>query len=288
MSQREQYGVLFPRFWEGTTGRQIQGKGRDAVILAAYLASCRHANMIGLYELPLVFLERELTVLKGRMVVLKAFQGLQEVSYATYDLETEYVWVREMARIRVGLAPGEKINADDKKHTAAKRLYAAAKPNPFLVPFHEHYRVTLQLSDMRLGTVLRPVESEIGEIQKGHRGGIKGANGRLRTETVQKHQTSQVQGSVPVPRSKAVSAAAKTPLDTEPDEDDADRNVEVITALVTMEVLAKNVPEDDWYERAKDLCAANGIAYNSDVITKAVKSAAVRWSLTHAPMAGVS
>src|SRR4051812_31066031 len=100
---REQYGVLFPRFWEGTTGRHIQEKGRDAVILAAYLASCRHANMIGLYELPLIFIDRELPVLRSRLYVLQAFQALQEAEYATFDMGTEHVWVKEMARVRLGL-----------------------------------------------------------------------------------------------------------------------------------------------------------------------------------------
>ena len=144
---REQYGVLFPRFWEGTTGRQLQEKGRDAVILAAYLASCRHANMIGLYELPLVFLERELSVLRSRAHILKAFHALQEVSYATYDMGTEHVWVREMARIRLGLEPAETINQGDNKHKAVVKLYVSAKSNPFLAPFFDRYHATLRLAE---------------------------------------------------------------------------------------------------------------------------------------------
>ena len=66
MSTREPYGVLFHRFWEGRTGRQIQARGCEAVVMATYLISCRHANMIGLYELPVLFIERDLTCLRSQ------------------------------------------------------------------------------------------------------------------------------------------------------------------------------------------------------------------------------
>lgn len=281
MSVREQYGVLFPRFWEGTTGRQIQGKGRDAVILAAYLASCRHANMIGLYELPIVFLERELTVLKGRPLIMKAFQALEDVSYATYDLGTEHVWVREMARIRLGLAPGDTIATKDNKHRAVLRLYAAAKPNPFLAPFHERYQESLQLDKMRIGPPLKPVAVEISTPYKGLQGASKG----LRTRTGTGTSTGSVSRSEISTRTSTGSAAAQTPRETSPDEDDADKNVEVITALIMKEVFPLKVPDVDLVETIKDLCVSRSIAYNSTVVKSALNSALVRRSLKDAALA---
>ena len=46
------YGVVFPEFWTGPTGRQLREHGgKDAQLLGLYLISNRHTNMLGLYRL---------------------------------------------------------------------------------------------------------------------------------------------------------------------------------------------------------------------------------------------
>jgi len=271
---REQYGVLFPRFWEGTTGRQLQEKGRDAVILAAYLASCRHANMIGLYELPLVFLERELSVLRSRAHILKAFHALQEVSYATYDMGTEHVWVREMARIRLGLEPAETINQGDNKHKAVVKLYVSAKSNPFLAPFFDRYHATLRLADGRIGPPLQQVIHSLQGTQKGLSSGSKGARKPVQ---VQVHQSVQVQGSG-TQKHQQEKAAAAPPL-ASVEHENPDANVEVITAIVAKDLIPLGVPEDDLIEATKSRCATMHVAYDSSTVRKAVDSALFRAGL---------
>ena len=161
----DRYGITHARFWDGTTGRALQRKGKDATLLALYLQSCRHANMIGLYELPLEHLERELLVLEGRTSILYAFHDLHVLHYATYDLGTEYVWVREMARIRAGLPLMEQISRGDRKHRALLKLYQSAPPNPFLGPFFERYHQQLRLPEGRLGPPLVAVATELQELR---------------------------------------------------------------------------------------------------------------------------
>lgn len=271
MSPREQYGVLFPRFWEGSTGRQIQEHGRDAVILAAYLASCRHANMLGLYELPLVFLERELPVMKSRTIVLKAFVALESVGFATFDMTTEHVWVRNMARIRLGLGPYDTLAAQDNRNKAVVRLYEQLAPNPFLGPFFDLYASALRLLRRRDG------ETPLLSCSKGLIKHGKGLEAPRKPEQVQVHQQVQEQDQEQATGTGTRKAAA-APLRA--DEDDAEQNVEVITALVSKELLPLGgIPDNELVDATKDLCAKRRIAYNGAVVRKAVESALHRRSI---------
>jgi len=146
----DRYGVLFQSYWTGPTGREIQARGKDATILGAYLSSTRYANMIGLYELPLVYIDHDLSVLGGREAIRLALQGLADVDFAHYDDRSEIVWVVEMARIRCGLPnAATRLNPRDKKATAVAHLYAGVRDNPFLGRFHDRYAVQLNLSMRR-------------------------------------------------------------------------------------------------------------------------------------------
>lgn len=286
-----QYGVLFPRFWEGTTGRALQTKGKDTVILAAYLTSNRHANMIGLYELPLVHLERELPVLKGRIPILRAFHDLQVLAYATYDMGTEHVWVREMARIRVGLSLNEPLKRDDKRHGRILWHYTSLKPNPFLGPFFERYHEQLHLTAGRIGpplvAVARALEGgatdppvdELWKTRRGMHGASKGHTRGIGQVQQQVQKQDQKQRSVPV------QEAAAAPRFPQAETDDARHNVEVITSLMLKEVfplLGVDAPYVEIAETTKGRCAQLGIAYAGDVVPKAYESAKVRLELRRA------
>ncbi len=124
------YGVLFEEFWTGRTGREIRRRGgRDAQLLAAYLISNRHANMLGLYRLALEDVCHE-TGLRGS-VVKKAFVALAAAEFARYDVAAEFVWVQNMFRFRLGLKPGQALPAKDKRALGANRLFHRLPNNPF-------------------------------------------------------------------------------------------------------------------------------------------------------------
>lgn len=123
--------------------------GKDAMILAAFLTANEWANMIGLYELSPTKLSRCLPAVKGKSLT-KAFAVLAKESYAFYDEPTEFVWVREMARIRLRLEVGQVIsNANALK--GAQNLYQRLPLNPFLGPFYDRYHVELALKHRRQG-----------------------------------------------------------------------------------------------------------------------------------------
>jgi len=96
------YGKVSPQFWVGETGKKIKAVGPECQVVALYLMSSPHANMLGLYYLPLVFLSHETGLpLEGAS---KALQSLIEVGFCSYDEGAEVIWVHEMAYYQIGEA----------------------------------------------------------------------------------------------------------------------------------------------------------------------------------------
>lgn len=77
-------------------------------MLALYLVSSPHANMIGLYYLPLVTLCHETGL--DEEGARKALRRTSEADFAHYDEEAELVWVPNAAAYQIGetLKPGDK------------------------------------------------------------------------------------------------------------------------------------------------------------------------------------
>src|ERR1044072_1853552 len=149
------YGISLPTFWTGTTGRQLQECGKDPVILAKYLSSNNHANMIGLYQIPIATILAELPVLQTAAAIDEALIWLDATEYAHYDRATSFTWVREMARVLLQLVPGE-VCSNENRRRGAVNVYAKLSANPFLGPFYDRYAERLQLPRRREGSVPPP------------------------------------------------------------------------------------------------------------------------------------
>lgn len=142
------YGVLFQEYWTGPTGREIRRLGgKDAQLLGAYLCSCRFANMIGLFRAPLTDVCHDLDMPPED--ILAAFEVLAAAKFAYYDRASEVVWVRQMARIRLGLSSFEDLSPGDKRVAGCNRLYEAAPPNPYLTQFYNTYKTKLHIRGRR-------------------------------------------------------------------------------------------------------------------------------------------
>jgi hypothetical protein len=77
------YSKVAPTFWTGATGRAIRKRGQDATILALYLITNPHANMYGLYYLPLPLIAHETGIpLEGAS---KGLRSLFQEGYCLYD-----------------------------------------------------------------------------------------------------------------------------------------------------------------------------------------------------------
>lgn len=102
------YGVVSPKFWIGDTGKKLRGNP-EAQIVALYLMTCPHANMIGVFHCPLVYISHETGLsFEGAS---KALSSLAESQFCTYDETTETVFVHRMAAYQVG----ESLKAEDNR-----------------------------------------------------------------------------------------------------------------------------------------------------------------------------
>lgn len=128
-----EYAKVSPRFWIGDTGRAIRRLGPEAQLLALYMLSGPHANMIGLYYLPKAYMAHDTGIpIEGAS---KALLGLIEAGFCTYDEDTEMVWVHEMARFQVG----DELKPTDKRCAGIASTYAEAPKCPMLSGFFDRY-----------------------------------------------------------------------------------------------------------------------------------------------------
>lgn len=249
------YGILLPEYFDGRTGKEIARIGRaNALLLGCYLTANRRANMIGLYRLPL----DEIKLPLSRAQLLRAFEVLDHTEFAHYDDATEFVWVREMARIRVGLRTRDaSLNADDNRVDGVNRLYQQVDDNPFLGAFYERYRKTLHLKKQRTSEH----HPYISPLERGYEGPSKPVqrSGSDNRDQDQRSETDQGRAR----------ARARAETRTAP-------NAETIRtqALIRLaHTIADEHPE--WGEgeirsEARQRAEKSHIAYNYDVIADAV------------------
>ena len=99
------YAKISPQFWIGNTGKKLREAGAEATIVALYLLSNPHANMIGFYYLPKLYIAHETSL--GMEGASKGLQRAIEAGFCGYDDASEVVFVYEMARYQ-----GKSFGAD--------------------------------------------------------------------------------------------------------------------------------------------------------------------------------
>lgn len=108
------YGVVSPRFWIGATGKALRGNA-PAQVLALYLMTSPHANMIGVFHCPLIYMAHETGL--GMEGASKALQSLIEAEFCTYEESSETVFVHRMAAFQVG----DQLSEQDKRCKGVER-----------------------------------------------------------------------------------------------------------------------------------------------------------------------
>lgn len=125
-------------FWTSPLGKKIRNCELEAKALTFYLMTCPHANMMGIYYLPLPLVAHEIGVpMEG---VQRGLEALIKVSFCSYDLESEYVWIHEMAISQIGI-----LKKNDNRVKYVNCLFRKLPKITFLPVFYEKYRDLLQL-----------------------------------------------------------------------------------------------------------------------------------------------
>jgi hypothetical protein len=137
------YAKVSPKFWTGDTGPEIAKRGSEALVVALYLMTSPHSNMLGLYYQPVLYIAEE-----TGMSPEGASMGLTaciEEGFCMYDPGTKMVWVIEMAGYQIG----SELLETDKRCKGIQKDYSALPNCPFLGQFFDRYANDFHLTERR-------------------------------------------------------------------------------------------------------------------------------------------
>ncbi|MDR3353368.1 MAG: hypothetical protein LBO00_10300 [Zoogloeaceae bacterium] len=137
------YSKVGPQFWIGPTGKKLRAAGMEAQIVAMYLLTSPHANMLGLYYCPTMFIAHETGL--GLEGASKGLQSAIEAGFCEYDEASEVVWVIEMASYQIG----EALKPNDLRVKGVQNEYGSLPENPYLARFYEKYSTAFRMSVCR-------------------------------------------------------------------------------------------------------------------------------------------
>jgi len=132
------YSVVSPRFWIGATGKELRGNP-PAQVLALYLMTSPHANMIGVFHCPLIYMAHETGL--GMEVASKALQCLIESKFCTYEESSETVFVHRMAAFQIG----DHLSEQDKRCKGVEREWNNIPSRQLQQAFFAIYSVAFHL-----------------------------------------------------------------------------------------------------------------------------------------------
>ena len=127
------YGKVSPQFWIGSTGKKLRAEGMEAQLVAMYLMTNPHANMLGLYYCPTMFIAHETGL--GIEGATKGLQSAIKSGFCAYDEDSETVWVFEMAHYQIADA----LSGKDLRIKGVQNEYDSLPANPYLEAFYDKY-----------------------------------------------------------------------------------------------------------------------------------------------------
>jgi hypothetical protein len=135
------YARVSPQFWIGSTGKAIRKRGMECQMVALYLMTSPHSNMLGLYYLPVVYIANDTGMtIEGAS---KALARLSEEGFCTYDNDSEMVWVHEMAIYQIA----ESLAAKDKQVLGINKALKNLPKCPQILAFYEKYKAAFHLEN---------------------------------------------------------------------------------------------------------------------------------------------
>ncbi|WP_396180112.1 hypothetical protein [Flavobacterium sp.] len=137
------YGKISPTFWTGKTGREIKRRGIEGVVMATYLMTSPHSNMLGLFYQPMLYAAHETGL--GIEGATKGLQCCIEAGFCAFDEETDMVWVYEMAAYQIA----DSLSSGDKRCKGIQKDYDALPDCAHLAPFFDRYAEAYNLTTKR-------------------------------------------------------------------------------------------------------------------------------------------
>jgi hypothetical protein len=134
----QSYRAVYPGFWTGETGRQIRRAGVEAQLLALYVLTSPHSNMIGLYHLPLAYAAADTGM--SEQSIRKGLDALAAADFISYDFDAECVWIHEAV---VYQAANGSAKTKDHRLTGAVAQWKTAGSRELKAEFRRRYESIL-------------------------------------------------------------------------------------------------------------------------------------------------
>ena len=98
---KKTYNRIPANFWTTPEAHALRQAGPEACLVACYLLTSPHANMLGIFYLPLQYASLDC----GLSVedLSKTLVQLSALNFCHYDTTRQYIWVVDMLRYQVGL-----------------------------------------------------------------------------------------------------------------------------------------------------------------------------------------
>jgi hypothetical protein len=136
------YAKVEPKMWHGQTMKALR-RCPEGVIVGLYLMTSPQSNMLGLFSQPVLYMAHETGL--GIEGATKGLQHCIDVGFCSFDEESEFVWVHEMARYQIA----NELKASDLRCKGIQKDYDALPDNPFLGEFFDRYAQAFHLAGRR-------------------------------------------------------------------------------------------------------------------------------------------
>ena len=146
------YSKVSSTIWTGKTGRAIRGDAQTQIV-ALYLMTSPHANMIGVYTCPIIYISHETgTPLQGAS---EGLERLIKAGFCTYEDDSELVWVHEMAKYQIG----DDLKASDNQVKGVQKQYAEIPQGVIKQGFFNRYKDVFHLKQD--GEIQAPLQAPL-------------------------------------------------------------------------------------------------------------------------------
>ena len=147
------YAKVSPHCWTCSTGKQLR-QCPEGLVVAMCLMTCPHANMLGLFYVPLLYIAHETGL--GFEGASKGLDSACEAGFCSYDPVSEMVWVYEMARFQVA----DSLKATDNRCKGVQNEYNSLPSNPYLASFFDKYSKAFCMTEKRANSTKKHTKNE--------------------------------------------------------------------------------------------------------------------------------
>jgi len=196
------YAKVSPTFWTGKTGKDLRRRGAEAVVVAMYLMSSPHSNMLGLFYQPTLYMAHETGL--GVEGASKGLAECVEAGFCSFDEASEVVWVHEMALYQIG----EHLKPADKRCKGVAREYEALPDCPFLGAFYDRYARAYHMRARRSGEGEPPLAAVVQVVEAGPQTMPLFSANEAPSEGVRSQEQEQEQEQEKTPPPPAVAGGA--------------------------------------------------------------------------------